>query len=225
MALPHLPLNALRAFEAAARLGSMSAAAGELGVTHGAVSRHVRALEAQFGLSLLGRLARLVEPTPTGAHLAVSLGDAFGLMQLGVSRLAPSPLTLSCSAASGTEASANSTASDPHGSAADGGGRGSADHGVEHGDGEGDLARLSGSCVRAQLGADQVLVAAYGGFGVVAPSVAGDWASSAAMVESHQSSPANQQVWSGSPSRRNELTARQPPPANAVAKRRPASSS
>ena len=39
--LPRLPLNALRAFEATARLGSMSAAAAELGVTHGAVSRHV----------------------------------------------------------------------------------------------------------------------------------------------------------------------------------------
>ena len=77
MALPHLPLNALRAFEAAARLGSMSAAAVELGVTHGVVSRHVRALEAQFSLSLLRRLARSVEPTPAGAQLAVSLGDAF----------------------------------------------------------------------------------------------------------------------------------------------------
>lgn len=98
LALPHFPLNALRAFEAAARLGSMSAAAGELGVTHGAVSRHVRGLEAQFGLPLLRRLAKSVEPTPAGAQLAASLGDAFGLMQLGVSRLAPSPLTLSCSA-------------------------------------------------------------------------------------------------------------------------------
>ena len=42
-ALP--PLNALRAFEAAARLGSFKAAADELGVTHGAVSQQVRGLE------------------------------------------------------------------------------------------------------------------------------------------------------------------------------------
>ncbi|WP_157080750.1 LysR family transcriptional regulator, partial [Methylobacterium variabile] len=42
-ALP--PLNALRAFEAAARLGSFKAAADELGVTHGAVSQQVRLLE------------------------------------------------------------------------------------------------------------------------------------------------------------------------------------
>lgn len=98
MAPPRLPLNALRAFEAVARLGSMTAAAGELGVTHGAVSRHVRELEAQFGLSLLRRLPKSVVPTPAGAQLAANLGEAFDLMRLGVSRLAPSPLTLSCSA-------------------------------------------------------------------------------------------------------------------------------
>jgi LysR family glycine cleavage system transcriptional activator len=93
-----LPLNALRAFEATARLCSMSAAANELGVTHGAISRHIRELEARFGVPLLRRLAKSVEPTPAGAQLAASLGDAFQLMQLGVSRLTPSPLTLSCSA-------------------------------------------------------------------------------------------------------------------------------
>ena len=98
MAPPRLPLNALRAFEATVRLGSMSAAASELGVTHGAVSRHVQALEAQFGAPLLHRLAKSVEPTPAGAQLASSLGEAFALMHLGVARLAPGPLTLSCSA-------------------------------------------------------------------------------------------------------------------------------
>lgn len=98
MAPPHLPLNALRAFEATTRLGSMSAAAGELGVTHGAISRHIRGLEARFGLLLLRRLAKSVEPTPAGAQLAASLGEAFEAMHLGVSRLAPGPLTLSCSA-------------------------------------------------------------------------------------------------------------------------------
>ena len=98
MAPPHLPLNALRAFETTARLGSMSAAAGELGVTHGAISRHIRGLEARFGLLLLRRLAKSVEPTPAGAQLAADLGEAFELMHLGVSRLTPGPLTLSCSA-------------------------------------------------------------------------------------------------------------------------------
>ncbi len=96
--MSRLPLNALRAFEAAARLNSMSAAAAELGVTHGAVSRHVRSLEGEFGVPLLKRLAKSVEPTPQGRQLASSLGQAFGIMQQGVSALAPSPLTLSCSA-------------------------------------------------------------------------------------------------------------------------------
>lgn len=98
MAPPRLPLNALRAFETTVRLGSMSAAASELGVTHGAVSRHVQALEARFGAPLLRRLAKSVEPTPAAAQLASSLGEAFALMHLGVARLAPGPLTLSCSA-------------------------------------------------------------------------------------------------------------------------------
>jgi LysR family transcriptional regulator, glycine cleavage system transcriptional activator len=95
---PRLPLNALRAFETTVRLGSMSAAAGELGVTHGAVSRHVRELETQFGLPLLLRLPKSVAPTSAGAQLAAHLGQAFELMHQGVSRLAPGPLTLSCSA-------------------------------------------------------------------------------------------------------------------------------
>lgn len=93
-----LPLNALRAFEATVRLGSMTAAANELGVTHGAVSRHIHALEDQFGVPLLRRLSRSVEATPEGGQLAVQLTDAFRLMQEGVARLAPAPLTLSCSA-------------------------------------------------------------------------------------------------------------------------------
>jgi DNA-binding transcriptional LysR family regulator len=93
-----LPLNALRAFETTTRLGSMSAAARELGVTHGAISRHIRELEAEYGLPLLRRLPKSVEPTPAGAQLATTLNEAFQLIYLGVSRLAPGPLTLSCSA-------------------------------------------------------------------------------------------------------------------------------
>lgn len=46
------PLNALRAFEAAARLGRMTAAADELAVTPGAISRQARQLEDHLGLSL-----------------------------------------------------------------------------------------------------------------------------------------------------------------------------
>ena len=60
------PLNALRAFEAAARLGSFSAAARELNVTHGAVSHQIKALEAWLGTPLFERRARAVHLTPAG---------------------------------------------------------------------------------------------------------------------------------------------------------------
>ena len=62
MALARLPLNALRAFEATARLRSFSAAATEQSVTHGAVSRHIRLLEDALGLPLLKRSAHGTAP-------------------------------------------------------------------------------------------------------------------------------------------------------------------
>ena len=52
------PLNALRAFEAFARHGGMTAAAAELCVTHGAVSRQVAALQNQLGVALVVRVMR-----------------------------------------------------------------------------------------------------------------------------------------------------------------------
>jgi DNA-binding transcriptional LysR family regulator len=76
----------------------MTAAANELGVTHGAVSHHIKALEAQFGVTLLRRLPHAVATTTEGTQLAASLADAFKLIHLGVSRLQPGPLMLSCSA-------------------------------------------------------------------------------------------------------------------------------
>lgn len=62
----NLPLNALRAFEAAARLGRLTVAAEELGVTHGAVSRQVRQLESVLGVDLFGGPRSKPELTPTG---------------------------------------------------------------------------------------------------------------------------------------------------------------
>src|SRR5215216_1192737 len=64
------PLNSLPSFEAAARLLSMSRAADELGVTHGAVSRAVSNLEAQLGVQLMIRATRSIRLTPIGAALA-----------------------------------------------------------------------------------------------------------------------------------------------------------
>ena len=64
MRLP--PLNAVRAFESAARLGGMRQAAEELFVTPGAVSQQIRALEAHFGLPLFERLPRAIHLTAAG---------------------------------------------------------------------------------------------------------------------------------------------------------------
>ncbi|MYZ45197.1 transcriptional regulator GcvA [Schauerella aestuarii] len=60
------PLNALRAFEAAGRLASVSAAAGELCVTPAAVSRHIRLLEEHLGTRLFHREHRAIVLTDTG---------------------------------------------------------------------------------------------------------------------------------------------------------------
>lgn len=72
-----LPLSGLRAFEAAARRGSFSAAADELCVTHGAVSQQIRRLEAQTGLKLFHRHNRGVQLTEAGAALLPVLSGSF----------------------------------------------------------------------------------------------------------------------------------------------------
>lgn len=81
----HLPsLTALRSFEAAARHGSMTRAADTLGVTHGAVSRQVRGLEAQLGLSLLENHRGRLQLTASGESLLAVLEDAFGRISRGI---------------------------------------------------------------------------------------------------------------------------------------------
>ena len=60
------PLNALRAFEAAGRHESFSRAAEELGVSHSAISRHVRGLEHRLGAQLFRDASRGLVLTPDG---------------------------------------------------------------------------------------------------------------------------------------------------------------
>jgi len=67
----------LRAFEATARLGGVTAAAATLGVTQGAVSRQVIALERWLGLPLFLRRHRRLDLTPAGTALAAAAGEAF----------------------------------------------------------------------------------------------------------------------------------------------------
>jgi len=70
-------LTAMRAFEAAARLGSFVAAAEELSVTAGAVSQHIKALEGWAGLALFQRSAQGVALTEAGRTLQPSFKTAF----------------------------------------------------------------------------------------------------------------------------------------------------
>ena len=97
MQTPRPSLNALRAFEATSRLKSFSAAAMELSVTHGAISRHVRSLEETLGIQLLRRSAHATEATPQGSRLAAGLSSGFSQIQASIDQLKPGPLTLSCS--------------------------------------------------------------------------------------------------------------------------------
>jgi LysR family transcriptional regulator, glycine cleavage system transcriptional activator len=69
------PLHAIRAFEAAARHASVTRAAEELGVTPGAVSRHVRALEGQLGKPLFLRRPTGLVLTTAGKGLAEAARD------------------------------------------------------------------------------------------------------------------------------------------------------
>lgn len=86
--LPRLPaLTALRAFEAAARHGSVTAAASELAVTQGAISRQIRLLEADLQQPLFRRLHRGLELTAAGQKLSASLTDAFGQIGYAVADL------------------------------------------------------------------------------------------------------------------------------------------
>ena len=71
------PLNALRAFEAAARHGSFAAAAEELAVTPTAISHQIRALEGYLGRTLFRRRPRPIALTDAGRQLYPVLRDGF----------------------------------------------------------------------------------------------------------------------------------------------------
>ncbi len=71
------PLNAMRAFEAAARHASFVGAAEELNVTAGAISQHVKALESWAGMPLFRRNAQGVALTKAGQALVSDFTKAF----------------------------------------------------------------------------------------------------------------------------------------------------
>ena len=80
-------LNALRAFDAVARLNSVSAAAAELSVTPSAVSRQISNLEEDIGIALVTRDGRGVRLTDDGRRLEGGLGDVFAQIASAVDRL------------------------------------------------------------------------------------------------------------------------------------------
>ena len=84
-------LNALRAFEAAARHESFSRAAEELGVSHSAISRHVRGLEARLGVQLFRDASRGVALTAEGGHYLGRITPAFDVIGEATEGLANTP--------------------------------------------------------------------------------------------------------------------------------------
>ena len=94
------PLSALRAFEAAARLGSVTAAADELNVTHGAVSRQLKSLNEHFGVTLFTKAGRGIVLTPHGEKLQSGVGEAFARLKDSCTALKhdveEAPFTLAC---------------------------------------------------------------------------------------------------------------------------------
>ena len=87
MKLP--PLNSLRAFEAAARHGSMRNAAAELFVTPGAISQQVRALEDHLGIALFERSARAIRLTDPGQEFYVAINRHLRGIANAVEQLQP----------------------------------------------------------------------------------------------------------------------------------------
>lgn len=83
-------LNSLRAFEAAARLGSFAAAAAELGVTPGAISRQINALEEALSMRLFVRGYREVRLTAEAIRYRDQLTEAFRRINSATSEMVQS---------------------------------------------------------------------------------------------------------------------------------------
>jgi LysR family glycine cleavage system transcriptional activator len=80
-------LTALRAFEAAARHENLSRAAEELFVTHGAISRQIREIEAELGTALFERRGRRLVLTEAGRSYQRSVTSAFDDLAAATERL------------------------------------------------------------------------------------------------------------------------------------------
>jgi LysR family transcriptional regulator, glycine cleavage system transcriptional activator len=81
------PLNSLRSFEAAARLGNMSAAAQELFVTHGAISKQIHLLESWLGMRLFERRPSGLLLTPAGRSYFKAIAASLDAVASASSRI------------------------------------------------------------------------------------------------------------------------------------------
>jgi DNA-binding transcriptional LysR family regulator len=88
------PLNALRAFEAAARHLSFKLAAHELHVTPAAVGQQVKALEARLGVRLFDRLHKQLVLTEAGQAYLPEISGGFGRIAKATARLKPAGAVL-----------------------------------------------------------------------------------------------------------------------------------
>jgi LysR family glycine cleavage system transcriptional activator len=93
------PLNAIRAFEAAARNRSFSRAANELHVTQGAISRHIKILEESLNCQLFLRHPQGVELTDAGEQLLPDLTSSFERITQAIRRVSVSDKELKIIAA------------------------------------------------------------------------------------------------------------------------------
>ncbi len=82
------PMQALRAFEAAARTGSLTRAAELLHVTHGAIGHQIKALEGELGVRLVERAGRGVRLTDEGERFAARVRVAFAELAEAVREVA-----------------------------------------------------------------------------------------------------------------------------------------
>jgi LysR family transcriptional regulator, glycine cleavage system transcriptional activator len=101
-----LPLSGMRAFEAAARGGSMRAAAAELNLTASAVSHAIRKLEEDLGVALFQREGRAIKLTADGQMLMRHVGDGFDELRRGIASVSmrlPGLLRLHCAPSFATQ--------------------------------------------------------------------------------------------------------------------------
>ena len=95
------PLNALRAFEAAARFNGVSQAAEELNVTHGAVSRQLKVLEEHLGVAVFVKHGRGLKLTDAGSRLRDASSEAFARLRQVCAEISQAavdaPFVLGCS--------------------------------------------------------------------------------------------------------------------------------